>query len=187
MKRKRSKTEPSPGGTEKARQHRFAIKLMRPIFQTTVIAVNAASEERAVRLAIRKAARLKEEEWVGSFDSSKYRYDLQHVVGAAEFSAEAKAGETSVSAADLAKDLREMHVTEYLLLKADIEGGQGEALNQPWLDEKSYVFLADVAGDWLADIEALEEEGLEGYLRRGRRSNVIPFRRPVKGDDDDPE
>ena len=80
-----------------------------------------------------------------------------------------------------------MHVTEYLLLKADIEGGQGEALNQPWLDEKSYVFLADVAGDWLADIEALEEEGLEGYLRRGRRSNVIPFRRPVKGDDDDPE
>ena len=68
MKRKRSKTEPSPGGTEKARQHRFAIKLMRPIFQTTVIAVNAASEERAVRLAIRKAARLKEEEWVGSFD-----------------------------------------------------------------------------------------------------------------------
>ena len=55
------------------------------------------------------------------------------------------------SAADLAKDLREMHVTEYLLLKADTEGGQGEALNQPWLDEKSYVFLADVAGDWLAD------------------------------------
>ena len=24
-----------------------------------------------------------------------------------------------------------MHVTEYLLLKADIEGGQGEALNKP--------------------------------------------------------
>ena len=59
-------------------------------------------------------------------------------------------------------------------------------MNQPWLDEKSYVFLADVAGDWLVDIEALEEEGLEGYLRRGRRSNVIPFRRPPReGDDDD--
>ena len=114
---------------------------------------------------------------------SKYRYDLQNVLDATEFSDEAT--ETSVTAADLAKDLCEMHVTEYLLLKADIEGGQGEALNQPWLDEKSYVFLADVAGDWLADIEALEEEGLEGYLRRGRRSNVIPFRRTVKGDDDD--
>jgi hypothetical protein len=40
-----------------------------------------------------------------------------------------------------------MHVTEYLLLKADIEPGQGALLNEPWLDKKSYVFLADVAGD----------------------------------------
>ena len=55
------------------------------------------------------------------------------------------------------------HKMGYLLLKADIEGGQGEALNQPWLDEKSYVFLADVAGDWLVDIETLEKEGREGY------------------------
>ena len=184
MKRKRSKTKPSPRGSDKAQRHRFAIKLMRPIFQTAVITVNAVSEERAVRLAFRKAARLKEEEWVGSFDARKYRYDLQNVLDATEFSDEAT--ETSVTAADLAKDLCEMHITEYLLLKADIEGGQGEALNQPWLDEKSYVFLADVAGDWLADIEALEEEGREGYLRRGRRSNVIPFRRPPReGDDDD--
>ena len=142
--------------------------------------MDAATEERAVRLAFRKAARLKEEEWVGSFDASKYRYDLQNVLDATECSAEAKAGEISVNAADLAKDLREMHIVEYLLLKADIEGGQGEAMNQPWLDEKSYIFLADVAGDWLADIEALEEEGREGYLRKGRRTNVIPFRRPPR-------
>jgi hypothetical protein len=36
-------------------QHRFLIKLMRPIFQTTVITVAAATEERAVRLALNKA------------------------------------------------------------------------------------------------------------------------------------
>ena len=121
MKRKQSKTEPSPGGTEKARQHRFAIKLMRPIFQTTVIVMNAVSEARAVCLALRKAARLKEEEWVGSFDARKYRYDLQHVLDATGCSAEARAGETSGIAADFVRDLRAMHVTEYLLLKADNE------------------------------------------------------------------
>ena len=62
--------------------------------------------------------------------------------------------------------------------------GKGEALNQPWLDEKSYVFLEDEAGDWLVDIEVLEEEGREGYLRRGQRTNVISFRRLSKDDDD---
>ena len=135
MKRKRSKTKPSPRGSDKAQRHRFAIKLMRPIFQTAVITVDAASEEHAVRLAFRKASRLKEEEWVGSFDARKYRYDLQNVLDATEFSDEAT--ETSVTAADFAKDLCEMHITEYLLLKADIEGGQGEAVNQPWLTRRA--------------------------------------------------
>ena len=186
--KKGSKTGPSSRGRDRAKQRRFVIKVMRPIFQTAVITVDAVNEERAVRLAFGKAARLKEEEWVGSFDACKYRYDLQHILDATEFSAEAEASETSVSAAALAKDLRGMRITEYILLKADIEGGQGEAVNQPWLDEKSYVFLADVASDWLVDIEALEEEGLDGYLRRGRRSNVIPFRRqPRESDDEDPD
>ena len=133
--KKGSKTGPSSRGRDRTKQRRFVIKVMRPIFQTAVITVDAVNEERAVRLAFGK-----------------------------------------------------MRITEYILLKADIEGGQGEAVNQPWLDEKSYVFLADVASDWLVDIEVLEEEGLKGYLRRGRRSNVIPFRRSLKKlDDDDPE
>ena len=75
--------------------------------------MEAASEKHAIGLAFRKAARLKEDEWIGSFDANKYRYDLQNVLDATDFSAEAKAGGTSVSVADLANDLREMHVTEY--------------------------------------------------------------------------
>jgi hypothetical protein len=55
MSRKRSKKK-------RLQQHRFAIKLMRPIFQTTVIVVAAATEAHAVRLALRAAARLKKEE-----------------------------------------------------------------------------------------------------------------------------
>jgi hypothetical protein len=100
---------------------------------------------------------------------------------------EASAENRSEPDAELPAFLSAIERVRYLLLKADIEGGEGVALNQPWLDEKSNVFQADVAGDWLADIEVLEQEGLEGYLRRGRRGNVIPFRRPAKGHDGDLE
>lgn len=58
------------------------------------------------------------------------------MLDAAAFAPDADAGEIPVSAAELAEDLRGMKLAEYILLKADIEAGQGAALNQPWLDEK---------------------------------------------------
>jgi hypothetical protein len=180
MSRKRSKKK-------RLQQHRFAIKLMRPIFQTTVIVVAAATEAHAVRIALRAAARLKDSEWAGGFEPRRYQYDVQHVIDVDEWGQEAAGEGRSETDAELSAFLRSFENVRYLLLKADIEVGQGGVLNEPWLDDKSHLFLADVAGDWLADIETLEEEGLEGYLRRGRRSNVIPFRGPLTGDDHDPD
>ena len=101
MSKKRPQPQHGSGRQGGAQRHRFAIKLMRPIFQTTVITVSAGSDEEAVRLALRRAARLRDQKWAGSFEPRRYQYDVQHVIDLDEWAEEDAAEGTSDADAEL--------------------------------------------------------------------------------------
>lgn len=183
--------------TRKTGDHQFLVKLMRPIFQTTVVSVDAQNEQQAIIRALDGASRLRGRDWKGAFDSSKYTYDVQIVLDADDVMARRDpVWEPGTPADRIVADLEKMEEFEYLLLKGDVEAGQGDLVMQPWLDEKSFLMLADLAGDWKVDIEIIEDEGLEGYRGHLRRNapgiaveyegNVIPFRpRGAKKNDEE--
>src|SRR5215469_3767888 len=66
------------------RQSTFVVKLMRPIFQTAVVLIEAPDEARAVKRAFRTARDLSEDDWEGGFDQKNYTIVLQHVLDAAD-------------------------------------------------------------------------------------------------------
>jgi hypothetical protein len=179
--------------TRKSTRHNFLVKLMRPIFQTAVVSVQAETEAEAVTAARVHAMRLREKAWLGAFDGISYAYDVQVVLNTDELrEAHPEAEQTDELLVARLMSPQDFH---YVLAKADIEAGEGGVLRQPWLRRISALMLADLAGDWLADLHVIEEEGLEkGYRRRGRRNEpaitskdtgkIIPFRLPEDEDDD---
>jgi hypothetical protein len=190
MSRKRGKASKTRGSEVDT----FAIKLMRPIFQTAVVLVEAANETQAIARAFRMARGLPEDEWEGRFDPRIYAIALQHVVNATDAIEERGLPQSVDSEVSLAAELASSDDIRYLLLKADADSGEGATLAQPWLRRCSDFLLADFARDWREQLEPVERQGIQGY--RGmwgagsrpkpseRRENVVPIHRPDQGDDD---
>ena len=172
----------------------FVVKIMRPIFQTAVVLIEASDEKQAVARAFRLARRLREDEWEGGFDRQNYGISLQHVLNVTDALHERGLGQTEYGEVSLAAELASWDDTRYLVLKADIDSGEGETHAQHWLRKCSDMMLADLAMDWRVQLEPVERKGIEGY--RGmwgsarqpkpskRGENVVPFRKEQDADDD---
>jgi hypothetical protein len=172
----------------------FVVKLMRPIFQTAVVLIEASDEAQAVKRAFRMARRLPEDDWEGDFDRRNYTVDLQHVLNATKAIEERGLSPSVDSEVSLAAELAASDDVQYVVLKADVDSGEGETHAQPWLRRCSDFLLADFARDWREQLDPVERQGIEGY--RGmwgagwrpnpseRRENVVPFRKPDNQDDD---
>lgn len=157
-------------------QRSFYVRLMRPVFQTAILAINASTEQQAASIALRRASGIDEKDWIGRFDRRFYAYDVQTLVGDG-------LGVESVEKRDLGPSSE----FQYLLLKANLYYGEGQLLVQPWLRRQGNLMISDLSHDWLHDISVVYEDGVAAYhkyLREmaGRRSvvdhkgNVIPFR-----------
>lgn len=155
------------------RKTRFRVRLVRPVFQYVDVEVEAEEESEALSSALAGAETVPDSEWHGNFDPDEYGADAVAVDDTAEIDEEifeSIAGEK-----------------KYLLLKADIDSGEGEVLYQPWMREISDLMVADLCSDWSGELAEAEEVGAERFydwLERHARflkdgpAKVIPLRRP---------
>jgi hypothetical protein len=152
----------------------YWVKIVRPVFQTALIEVSAKSAEEAAMVAIKKAEGLRATSWTGQFDPERYTCDIQAVLPS-----------TDREPNESPKEFMSSTTTEYLLLRADTNAGEGTTSPQPWLDQCSNLMLADLCGDWIGQLDELEQEGLEGFYswvgdevekaKQSKPANVVPF------------
>lgn len=152
---------------------RFRVRLVRPVFQYVDMEVEAGEEYEAVSTALEGAGTIPDGEWRGNFDPEEYGVDAVHVTEAAGVDEEMF---TSIA-----------EEKKYLLLKADIDSGEGEVVYQPWIGEISDLMLADLCSDWTGELAEAEEGGVARFYDWAERharflkegpAKVIPLRRP---------
>jgi len=152
----------------------YRVRLVRPVFQMVVVAVDATSEDDAVLEAVIRADTVPESAWSGEFDPDSYFYDVHSI----EEGSESDDGYFSETVEDDRK---------YLLLRGDIDSGTGALPFQPWLTDVSDLMLVDLCRDWSDELTSLERAGAARFYttqdrqlkaKHGKTAQVIPFRRP---------
>ena len=130
---------------------KYLIKLSKPAFKTTVVEVEADSEEAAALEGFLQAAVLPDDAWRAN-DMQDYILDIQMVLETSEQS--------------YLEDSEYINTSDdiyYLPLKADCSSGEGSVPLQPWLMEQDSLLLADVLQDWQITLDALYEEHLKEH------------------------
>ena len=155
-------------------EKRYRVRLVRPVFETTIIEVEATSEDEAILEAIYQADTVPQPLWEGKFEPESYFYDVHSVEDLSD------PGQGDCYEVD--EDDR-----KYLLLRGDLDSGTGAVPFQPWLTEVSDLMVADLCSGWSMELEILEQAGVESYYasldrqvraKNGVLAKVIPFRRP---------
>jgi hypothetical protein len=160
----------------------FTVVLMRPIFQTTEVFVDADSPKEAAEIAFDLAAQLPESDWSGKFNRARYLYDIQGVV--------------ELNDDNEGEIVKIGEHTRYLLLRADLELADAEALIQPWLVKQYPLLITDLSQDWSTTLELLFESGIDALNEATREEYgpdnivergglVLSF--PVEGSEGDEE
>ena len=138
--------------TKAVHENEFVVQVVRPVFQSTTVRVRADSEEEARLLAVEEASALPATEWTGAFSSEDYTYDCVSV---------AEIDDDDADAVDCGVESD----TKYLLLKADLEAGEGELRLQPWLYHTSELMRADICRDWAGAVSSLTELSDEAWKK----------------------
>lgn len=133
---------------------KYFVQVMRPVFQKSVIEVEAVNEDEAVMVALKKAALQPEKNWSGQFDDENYAQQIVEVVP-----------EDELEGADVPDEHFDAMLKRYALLEASTETGDGKVAPQPWMNEISGLMLADISCDWIEALDELKEEGLDDFNR----------------------
>ena len=148
---------------------KYYVRLMRPTFQRAILAVEASSDEAAMRSALEKAEHLSEAAW------AEMETEREPIVLEMVFSKEEAEGDSEGEVIDF---LRGQEYA-YALLQADLDGGEGHFLAPLWLKDLPKLAAADIAQDWSAALSAVCDEEVEAFhawlARQGRPSNVVDF------------
>lgn len=154
------------------RRRTFTVRLAQPVFRYIDLRVRESSDARAAAAAARKAVKIHSERWHESdIDQHVGPVDVVAVVdhawarGLADEDREA--GDGSAKVTDIVEEIvgRVFGDRRYPLLTADVENGEGDLLRANWLHELGEsVALADIAGDWVADLERLRDAGVRGFM-----------------------
>lgn len=160
----------------------FTLRVVRPVFQTAVIEVQAWSQNSAVRKALRNASKLSDAEWSnGATLSGDYAAHVEAVIDNQEI---------YETCPNPHREIREFragigkHATvKYLVLAADMDTGVGRVMPQPWFIGCDPTLQADFCSDWHEPISfVVENDGLDGEQGRAvgapelqRQDNVIDF------------
>lgn len=154
----------------------YRVRLVRPVFEVAVVEVEAENEEVAAVVALCNADSIGDEHWVGKYDPGSYACDAQYVIAAEE------AEDDDYIFSEIEDERK------YLLLKADLDAGEGQVTFQPWMESVDDLMSADLCMDWGNQLEALRREGADRYFgwlaksldapEEAKLAKVIPFRRP---------
>lgn len=166
------------------------MRVVRPVFQTALIEVQAWSQNSAVRKALRTASRLSDSEWsTSAAGSGDYAAHVEAVIDNQEI---------YESSPNPHREIREFRAgigkhsaVKYLVLAADTDTGVGRVLPQPWFVGCDPALQADLCSDWQEPISfVVENDGLDGEQVRTaanndlqRHDNVIDF--PIDDFDDE--
>ena len=140
---------PPVGGLESC--VKYYVKMVRPVIEEVVVEVEAGSLDEAQLLASEAAATLPENSWERRIDGAQHAPIVESAVPGPEVSG------------DVARGCLWPNVS-YALLRADIETMEGKFLPQPWMVALSPLSVADLAADWVADLEQVRDSGLEGWI-----------------------
>src|SRR5690349_6775878 len=99
----------------------YRVRLVRPVFEIAVVEVEATSEEEAVLEALCQAETVPENAWEGKFDPESYFYDAHYIQEVWPGS------EDNYLKHGIEEDRK------YLLLRGDLDSGEGAVPFQPWL------------------------------------------------------
>lgn len=168
----------------------FKVRIVRPVFESVVVEVEADSEEEAVAAALGQADTITEEEWTGAFEPENYFYDAQCIEGIHYYDDEGH--ESDGDEVQCEDDLLATNDnSRYLLLKANTFSGEGEVLYQPWLEEVDDLMLADLCMDWSGQIEearkgsfslAIEIMKDQMQTKNKKPAKILQFKRPIHRD-----
>lgn len=157
---------------EPARKRTFTVRLVRPVFQFMDVRVRATSDAQAASAAARKAIKAPADHWQDScLEEDTGALDIVAVVDhhwAKEVALEAAAaGDDPTTAREIILDTLETNLSErrYLLLSADLEAVEGAVVRSRWLQRLGEgLDLADIASDWVYEIEQLRDVGVRGFM-----------------------
>ncbi len=166
---------------------RYYVRVMRPTFHRAMLAIEARSEEEAMRSALGKAEQLSEEDW------AQLETEREPPVVEMALSQEEAEGDSEADVLEYVRDGRHA----YALLQADLDEGEGTFIAPIWLKDLPELAAADITQDWNEALSGVSGEETEAFYvwltRQVRPSNVVDFfaerdkRRRTPNDDRDAE
>ena len=156
----------------------FTVRLVRPVFETVVVEVEAWSHKDARRKALDSADKLPVEDWAAvTFDEREYSPHVASIIDNQEIYETSLNPHAKIRASRLADQVPE--TIKYMILAADLESGEGHCLPQPWFEYAETSLQADLCSGWIDPLNFIvENDGLgevEVQPRSERQSNVIDF------------
>lgn len=160
----------------------YTVRLVRPVFQSVTIEVQALNRNSAMSKAQRRAKALPESDW-----TDRKLEDTDHTMHVESVLDHQKVYETSANPHQKIREFRlgvgDSDTIKYLILSADLSARVGRVLPQPWFTCVDQMLQADLCSDWIEPISfILENDGLGGEgapaalgLETCRNDNVIDF------------
>ena len=138
----------------------YTVRVVRPVFQSVAIEVQALNHNSAMSKALRRAAALPQPEWTDrKFEDGEIAMHVETVLD------HQRVHDTS---ANPHRDIEEFRSGDggsgpfrYLILLADLGARVGRVLSQPWFTRADPMLQADLCSDWVEPIGfILENDGL---------------------------
>lgn len=145
----------------------YRVRLVRPVFEVAVVEVEAENEEVAAVAALCNADSIGDEHWVGKFDPGSYACDAQYVIAAEE------AEDDDYIFSEIEDERK------YLLLKADLDAGEGQVTFQPWMGSVDDLMSADLCMDWGNSLEPCAGKGRTGISAGWRNHSTRQKKRSL--------
>jgi hypothetical protein len=145
------------------------VRVCRPRFEIAVLEIDADDDDQAEDMAVGQAIKLPAAGWhLLSFDDEAYQPHVEscHSEHTIDANVEDEPGEREEYIKELQSPERAeaMHCVRYLLLYADVGTGEGSVIFEPWFPVGEPQLLEhDLAGDWVRELEAIQDEGLENF------------------------
>lgn len=122
----------------------FHVVAAHSIVFSTVIKVEASSDEEAMELASRMIGDTKPEDWRGEAGGHIQRPYVVEAIPVDELETDDEDARDVV-----------MEGVRFMSMRANINAGEGIVLVQPWFEEKSSTMQIDLVQDWIAQLSEL--------------------------------
>lgn len=139
----------------------FTVRLVRPVFETIALEVEAWSKGSAIRKAIHRAQNAADSDWgISDVQGDDYSLHVEAVIDHNHVYEASPNPRREISAFKSMADDR--HRPRYILLAAEAGAAMGHVLTQPWFNRSESELQTDLCSDWIEALDfIIENDGLE--------------------------